>query len=133
MFVGTDTLGRGADRGQGRHISSKALWVNGVGLAPAHSLWGRTLDAEGMARSWCECWLWWPGTLPGLGDMPGRGEGLLRPGDPTPMGECTEGKGLPTDPTGLAGEGAVKPDGLGMGCWLPGPVKLIMLLYDHPL
>ena len=41
------------------------------------------------------------------------------------MGDCTEGKGLPTDPIGLAGEGAISP-GLGVGCcaeagdWLPG-------------
>ena len=41
------------------------------------------------------------------------------------MGDCTEGKGLPTDPIGLAGEGAMSP-GLGVGCcaeagdWLPG-------------
>lgn len=116
MFVGTETLARGADKGQGRHISSKALSVNGVGLAPAHNRCGRTLEAEGITRSWSECWFCWPGTLPGLGDMPGRGEGLFRPGDPTPMGEWTEGKGLPTEPTGFAGEGAVKPDGLGMGC-----------------
>ena len=87
-----------------------------MGLAPAHSRCGNTLDVEGITLSWCIAKLWWPGTLPGLGDIPGRGEGLFRPGDPTPIGECTEGNGLPTDPTGLAGEGAANPDGLGMGC-----------------
>ena len=36
-------------------------------------------------------------------------------GDCPAMGDCTEGKGLPTDPIGLAGEGAMSP-GLGVGC-----------------
>lgn len=121
ILQGTDVLGNGADSGHGLHMSSKALCVSGVGLAPAQSLCGNTREEEETTRSWCICRLWWLGTLPGLGDMPGRGEGLLRPGEPTPIGEWTEGKGLPTEPTGFAGEGAVNPDGLGMGCWLPGP------------
>ena len=45
-------------------------------------------------------------------DGPIRGDGR---GDCPAMGDCTEGNGLPTDPTGFAGEGAMKP-GLGVGC-----------------
>ena len=32
------------------------------------------------------------------------------------IGDCAEGKGLPTEPIGLIGEGTVKPDGEGCGC-----------------
>ena len=63
-------------------------------------------------------------------DCPMRGDGR---GDCPAMGDCTDGNGLPTDPAGLAGEGAMNP-GLGVGCgagegcrregglcsWLPG-------------
>jgi hypothetical protein len=81
---GTETFGVGGDSGHGRHISSNALCVSGVGLAPAHSRCGSTRDDD--ERS-CGMAAWWLDTLPGLGDIPGRGEGRFRPGDPTPMGE----------------------------------------------
>ena len=40
----------------------------------------------------------------GCGDIPGLGDGLFIPGDPTPMGDKTDENGLPTEPTGLAGK-----------------------------
>jgi len=65
--------------------SSKALWVSGVGLAPAQSRCGNTRDAEDD-RSCCND-IWWLDMLLGFGDIPGLGDGRLRPGDPTPIGE----------------------------------------------
>lgn len=84
-------------------------------MAPAHRRCGRNL-ADGLEE---EAVLAAP-TLAGAGERPGcRGEGR---GEEAAAGDCADGKGLPTDPIGLAGEGAAKPApapvpaAAGLGC-----------------
>jgi hypothetical protein len=96
--------GGGPINAAGRQISSKAATDNGVGWAPAHKPGGKARRVDRGATPSAEVA---PPVRPGLGD------GL---GEPA-AGDCADGNGLPTDPMGLAGEGAAKgADGLGAGC-----------------
>ena len=86
----------------GRHNSSNALEVSGMGIAAAHSLWGRIRDGAWLMED--------IGIPDGLGEEPAcLGEGLGRgepprgeaavKGEPTPRGDgvgnwCGDGAGL---------------------------------------
>ena len=68
----------------GRHNSSNALTLRGVGMAAAHSLWGRIRDGGWATEGFGEA----PGFLGeglGLGDPP-SGDAAVK-GDPAPMGD----------------------------------------------
>ena len=66
----------------GRHNSSNALQVSGMGIAAAHSLWGRILmEDTGLGEEAAPCL----GEGLGRGEPP-RGEAAVK-GDPTPRGD----------------------------------------------